>query len=68
VTPRNRADLLWKQLVDEAGEDEIERAAAVSVAEAERDLAAAGFDVEAERAIARAHIAALVRPRRGLRG
>jgi hypothetical protein len=64
VTPRNRAEALWKQLVDEAGDEAVARAAAVSVAEAERELAAAGFDVEAERAIARARIAALVSPRR----
>jgi hypothetical protein len=63
VTPRNRADAFWAQLVDEAGEDDIERAAAVSVEDAARDLAAAGFDVEAERAVARAHIAALMAPR-----
>ncbi|HEX3769481.1 MAG TPA: hypothetical protein VHV30_01395 [Polyangiaceae bacterium] len=64
MTTRNRAEALWKQLVDEAGEAAVEEAAAVSVADAARDLAAAGFDVEAERAIARAHIDALVRPRR----
>jgi hypothetical protein len=63
VKPRNRADALWAQLVDEVGEEEIERAAAVSVEEAGRDLAAAGFDVEAEHAVARAHIAALMAPR-----
>jgi hypothetical protein len=63
VTPRNRAEELWNRLVEEAAEDEIERAAAVSVEEASRELAAAGFDVEAERAVARAHIAALVSPR-----
>jgi hypothetical protein len=63
VKPRNRAEALWKRLVDEAGEDEADRAAAVSVAEAERELAAAGFDVAAERARAHARIAALVSPR-----
>jgi hypothetical protein len=40
---------LWRDLVADAGEDEIDRAAAVSVAEAERALAAAGFDVAHER-------------------
>jgi hypothetical protein len=40
---------IWRRLVEEAGEDEIERAASVSVAQAEKDLAAAGFDVAAER-------------------
>jgi hypothetical protein len=64
VKPRSRAEALWRQLVAEAGEDAVDRAAAVSVADAERDLAAAGFDVEAERAIARDRIAALAPPRR----
>jgi hypothetical protein len=41
---------LWRQLVEEAGEEVIDRAARVSVAQAERDLAEAGFDVDAERA------------------
>lgn len=50
---------LWRQIVDEAGDDLVERAAAVSVAQAEEDLAAAGFDVAAERARAVARIAAL---------
>ncbi|MDP9002075.1 MAG: hypothetical protein M3O46_18435 [Myxococcota bacterium] len=40
---------IWRQLVDEAGDDEIDRAASVSVAQAEKDLAQAGFDVAAER-------------------
>jgi len=40
---------VWQELVDDAGEDAIERAAGVSVAQAEKDLAAAGFDVAAER-------------------
>jgi hypothetical protein len=63
VKPANRADALWAQLVDEAGEEEIERAAAAAVEEAGRDLAAAGFNVEAKRAVARAHVAALMSPR-----
>jgi hypothetical protein len=41
---------VWRQLLDEAGEDEVERAASVSVAQAEKELAEAGFDVAAERA------------------
>ena len=45
---------LWGRLVDEAGEDEVERASRVTVARAERELAAAGYDVKAERAKARA--------------
>jgi hypothetical protein len=52
---RKHADL-WKELVDEAGEDEIDRAASVSVEQAEAELRAAGFDVEAERAKARAFL------------
>ncbi len=41
---------LWEELVLEAGEDEIEAAAAVTVADAEAYLTAHGFDVAAERA------------------
>jgi hypothetical protein len=52
--PRRSAEAIWRQLVDEAGEDEIDRAAAVTVAQAENDLAHAGFDVAAERARAEA--------------
>ncbi len=47
--PRSPAEV-WRQLVEEAGEEEIDRAARVSVAKAERELAEAGFDVDAERA------------------
>jgi hypothetical protein len=50
---------LWHRLVEEAGEDAIESAAGTSVAQAERDLAAAGFDVKAERARANERIAEL---------
>ncbi len=50
---------LWKKLVEEAGEDEIAPAASVEVADAERDLRAAGFDVKAERARADAWLANL---------
>jgi len=53
---------LWKELVDNAGveaEDAIARAASVSVKEAEEELAAAGFDVAAERARASAFLDAL---------
>jgi hypothetical protein len=55
---------LWQQLVDEAGDDAVERAVAVTEAQAEKDLASAGFDVKAERARAMAHIAALESPHR----
>jgi hypothetical protein len=55
-----KADL-WNRLVDEASEDEIDRAASVSVEQAERELAAAGFDVAAERAKASAFLDALER-------
>jgi hypothetical protein len=58
MSPRS-PEALWRRLVDEAGEDAIEAAAAVSVAQAERELAEAGFDVKAERARAVAKIEAL---------
>ena len=58
MSERKHADL-WEELVDEAGEDEIDRAASVSVAQAEAELKAAGFDVAAERAKASAWLDAL---------
>jgi hypothetical protein len=58
MTSRKHADL-WKKLADEAGEDEIDRAASVSVEQAEAELKAAGFDVAAERAKADAFLDAL---------
>src|SRR5690348_16844620 len=58
MAPRKHADL-WNKLVDEAGEDEIDRAANVSVEQAEAELKAAGFDVAAERAKANAFLDAL---------
>jgi hypothetical protein len=58
MSQRKHADL-WKKLVDEAGEDEIDRAANVSVEQAEAQLRAAGFDVAAERAKANAFLDAL---------
>jgi hypothetical protein len=54
-----REERLWQELVDEAGEELIEEAAAVSVAQAEKDLAAWGFDVAAERARAEAFLVSL---------
>ena len=50
----------WQRLADAAGEDAVESAAAVSAADAERDLVAAGFDVKAERVRAEALIAELL--------
>jgi hypothetical protein len=50
MTSKRTPEDLWKQLALEAGEEEIERAASVSVAQAERELHAAGFDIRAERA------------------
>jgi|HubBroStandDraft_2_1064218.scaffolds.fasta_scaffold114369_2 hypothetical protein len=50
MSPLRSPAELWRQLVEEAGEEEIDRAAQVSVAQAERELAEAGFDVDAERA------------------
>src|ERR1700691_105481 len=61
MTRETREHLLWKKLVDEAGEALIEEAAAVSVAQAEKELAEAGFDVAAERAKAEAVLASLAR-------
>jgi hypothetical protein len=58
MSERKHADL-WKELVDEAGEEEIDRAATVSVAQAEAELEAAGFDVAAERAKAGAFVESL---------
>jgi hypothetical protein len=52
---------IWQQLVDESGEDEIKRAANVSVAQAERELLLAGFDVNKERAEADAWLKKLTR-------
>jgi hypothetical protein len=56
VSPEER---VWQMLVDEVGEALIEEAASVSVAQAEKELAAAGFDVAAERARAEAFLASL---------
>jgi hypothetical protein len=58
MSERKHADL-WKKLVDEADEDEMDRAASMSVQQAEADLKAAGFDVAAERAKANAFLDAL---------
>ena len=49
MSERKNADL-WRELVDEAGEDGIDRAVKLSAAQAEAELKAAGFDVAAERA------------------
>jgi hypothetical protein len=58
MSERKHADL-WRELVDEAGEDEIDRASSVSAAQADADLAAAGFDVAGERAKAGAFLETL---------
>jgi hypothetical protein len=47
--PSRRAKKVWDMLLAEAGGAAVDEAARVTVAEAERDLAKAGFDVEAER-------------------
>ena len=57
-TPPTPADL-WKQLAEEAGEDDTASAGGVSVSQAESDLRAAGFDVKAERDGANAWLADL---------
>jgi len=54
MSERKHADL-WRELVDDAIDD----AATVSVAQAEAELTAAGFDVAAERAKATAFLDAL---------
>jgi DNA-binding transcriptional regulator YbjK len=58
--PSPGPDEVWRRLVDEAGEELIEGAVAVSVEQAERDLRAAGFDVEAARRAGEAVIARLL--------
>jgi hypothetical protein len=63
--PKRSAEDVWQQLVDEAGEEAIERAASVSVAQAEKELAKAGFDVAAERAKADALMRQLESPDSG---
>jgi hypothetical protein len=63
--PMTREELLWQKLVEEAGEELIEQAAAVSVAQAEKELTEAGFDVAAERARAEAFLASLEGPEAG---
>jgi hypothetical protein len=55
----SREEALWAELVDEAGEELIEQAASVSVAQAEADLRAAGFDVAEERARAEVFLRSL---------
>jgi putative heme degradation protein len=54
MTPKRSPEELWRLLIEEAGESEVEAAANVGVAEAEKELAEAGFDVAAERAKAEA--------------
>jgi hypothetical protein len=60
MTPKRGPRDLWRLLVEEAAEDEIEQAAAVTVTQAEAELAAAGFDVAAERATGEALVARLL--------
>jgi hypothetical protein len=55
------ASEIWQRLVDEAGDEEVERAASVSVEQAERELAAMGVDVAAQRAKADDFLQALER-------
>jgi hypothetical protein len=50
---------VWRKLVAEAGEDEIELAASLPIEDVERELAAYGFDVAAERAKGEAFLAEL---------
>lgn len=53
---KRTAKELWDKLVDEAGEELVERAASVSAEQATKELAAAGFDVKAEEAEAEAFL------------
>jgi hypothetical protein len=55
----SREELLWRKLEDEMAEELIAQAASVSVAQAEKELAQAGFDVAAERARAEGFLASL---------
>jgi hypothetical protein len=58
---RRTPEEVWRKLVVEAGEDAIERAACVSVVQAESDLAEAGFDLASERRVGVARLDALDR-------
>ena len=58
MAPR-KPEELWEPLVQEAGDKEVEEAASVRVADAEKELSAAGFDVAAERAKAGAFLDSL---------
>jgi len=49
VTAKRTSRDLWKALLAEAGEDEVERAAKVTVAQAEAQIRKAGFDPNRER-------------------
>jgi hypothetical protein len=63
MPPRSaKAEEIWRLLVEEAGEAAIDEAAGVTVAQAEKDLADAGFDVAAERARGERIIASLLSP------
>ncbi len=58
MTTKKSAQEVWRKVVEEAGH-EVGPAADVSVAQAEKELAEAGFDVAAERAKGEAVLAAL---------
>jgi hypothetical protein len=45
-----KASEIWRELVEEALKDKIDRPASVSVAQANKDLSAAGLGVAADRA------------------
>jgi len=63
MPPRSsKAEELWRLLVEEAGEAAVDEAAAVTVAQAEKDLADAGFDVAAERTRGERIVASLLSP------
>lgn len=57
---RPTAAQVWRRLVDEAGEDEIEAVLSLSQEQVDAELAGAGFDLGAERAKADAFLEDLV--------
>jgi len=59
TTPPTHREV-WQRLLDEAGEDEVERVTRLSPAEVEKQLAAHGFEAGAERAKADAFLEDLV--------
>jgi hypothetical protein len=63
MSKRRKASEVWDRLAMEAGEDEIEAAAAMTDAQVDEYLAASGLDTPAVRSQADAFLAALAAPR-----